>query len=225
MKIAVLSAMKEEVNPLIEEFSRYQTLYIAKRKIYFLYLEKKVTVIIIQCGIGKVAAAIGTMLAIEKYRADIIINMGSIGSPNKILNIGDIIIPRKICYHDVDLTTFGYERGQIPNCSTTFKSDIPLTKIAVNCTSSLGMYCSQGLVVSGDRFIDSINTFFLNTKVVGVDMESAAVAHVCSDYHVPFVIIRAVSDKIGSHLSFSEFFKTAARRSASVVKILLERIS
>ncbi|MDC9582095.1 5'-methylthioadenosine/S-adenosylhomocysteine nucleosidase [Xenorhabdus sp. PR6a] len=230
MKIGVIGAMEQEVTLLRDQIEGLQTLSRGGCEIYTGKLNG-VDIALLKSGIGKVAAALGTTLLIEHCQPDIVINTGSAGGLDPKLKVGDIVVSEEVRYHDADLTAFGYELGQMAQCPASFMADDTLISLAEKCIHSLNLNAVRGLVCSGDAFINGaeplarIRAAFPN--VAAVEMEAAAIGHVCHQYHLPFVVVRAISDVADqkSHISFDEFLVVAARESTQMVNAMLTELS
>ncbi|MDR0219598.1 MAG: 5'-methylthioadenosine/S-adenosylhomocysteine nucleosidase [Enterobacteriaceae bacterium] len=226
MKIAVIGAMEQEVTLLRDQIEGLQTLSRGGCEIYTGKLNG-VEIALLKSGIGKVAAALGTTLLIEHCQPDIVINTGSAGGLDPKLKVGDIVVSDEVRYHDADLTAFGYEPGQMAQCPAAFIADEKLIMLAEKCIQSLELNAVRGLVCSGDAFINGaeplarIRATF--PQVAAVEMEAAAIGHVCHQYNVPFVVVRAISDVADqeSHISFDEFLVIAAKESTRMVNAML----
>lgn len=229
MKAGIIGAMEEEVTLLRDKIENRQTLNIAGCEIYTGTLNGT-EVALLKSGIGKVAAAMGATLLLEHCKPDVIINTGSAGGLAPTLKVGDIVVSEDVRYHDADVTAFGYEYGQLPGCPAGFKADEKLIAAAEACIQQLDLHAVRGLVVSGDAFINGaenlakIRQHFPNA--IAVEMEATAVAHVCHNFGVPFVVVRAISDVADqqSHLSFDEFLAVAAKQSSLMVETLLQQL-
>jgi adenosylhomocysteine nucleosidase len=230
MKIAVIGAMEQEVEALRLAIEEAQTKIIAKSE----YTSGKYAghdVILLKSGIGKVNAAMSTTILLEKYRPDIVINTGSAGGFDASLEVGAIVISDEVRHHDVDVTAFGYEMGQVPDLPAAFLSDEKLRKLAEETVSELGEHqFATGLIATGDSFmsdaerVELVRGYFPQMKAA--EMEAAAVAQVCHQFEVPFVIIRSLSDIAGkeSSISFEEFLPTAAKHSTEIVLRLITKL-
>lgn len=229
-KIAIIGAMPQEVEILRNLMLETKTTEIANCKIF----EGKINnrpVAVLQSGIGKVAAAMGTTLLIQLFKPDMIINTGSAGGLDANLNMGDVIISTEVRHHDVDVTAFGYEKGQLPANPAAFLPNEQLVEVAKKQAEKLGLNAVSGLICSGDAFINGaekiaqIRADF--PQVAAVEMEAAAIAQVCHAMNVPFVVVRAISDVADkkSHLSFDEFLPLAAEKSSEMVLAMLNNLS
>ncbi|MDF7680275.1 5'-methylthioadenosine/S-adenosylhomocysteine nucleosidase [Enterobacteriaceae bacterium ESL0689] len=230
MKIGIIGAMEEEVTLLRDKINHCQTFTLGGSEIYTGQLGG-CDVALLKSGIGKVAAAMGAVLLLEHCQPDVVINTGSAGGLASTLQVGDIVISDETRYHDADVTAFGYEYGQLPDCPAGFKADDKLIATAQRCITALGLHAVRGLIVSGDAFIngadglEKIRHHF--PQAVAVEMEATAIAHVCHNFGVPFVVVRAISDVADkqSHLSFDEFLATAAKQSSLMVEKMVQHLT
>ena len=230
MKIGIIGAMEEEVTLLRDKIENRQTHSVGGSEIYTGQLHG-VDVALLKSGIGKVAAAMGAALLLERCQPDAIINTGSAGGLAPTLNVGDIVVSDEARYHDADVTAFGYEYGQLPGCPAGFKADEKLIAAAKACIAEHNLNAASGLIVSGDAFIngaaglEKIRSHF--PQAVAVEMEATAIAHVCHSFGVPFVVVRAISDVADreSHLSFDEFLTVAAKQSSLMVETLVQKLA
>ena len=230
MKVGIIGAMEQEVTLLRDKIENRQTLSIAGCEIYTGTLNG-VEVALLKSGIGKVSAALGTTLLLERCRPDVVINTGSAGGLASSLKVGDIVVSDEVRYHDADVTAFGYEPGQMAGCPAAFAADDKLIAAAENGIQQLNLHAVRGLVVSGDAFINGaeplarIRATF--PQAIAVEMEATAIGHVCHQFATPFVVIRAISDVADqqSHLSFDEFLSVAAKQSSLLVETLLGKLA
>ncbi|ELY3760940.1 5'-methylthioadenosine/S-adenosylhomocysteine nucleosidase [Cronobacter sakazakii] len=230
MKAGIIGAMEEEVTLLRDKIDNRQTLNIAGCEIYTGTLNG-VDVALLKSGIGKVSAAMGATLLLEHCKPDVIINTGSAGGLAPSLKVGDIVVSDEVRYHDADVTAFGYEYGQMAGCPAAFKADENLIAAAQETIEKLNLHAVRGLVVSGDAFINgSVNLAKIRhnfPQAIAVEMEATAIGHVCHNFGVPFVVVRAISDVADqqSHLSFEEFLAVAAKQSSLMVETLLTSLN
>lgn len=228
--IAVVGAMEQEIELLRESMANVKHVSFGKFSAYEGELAGKRMVLVLS-GIGKVNAAVSTSWVIHQFAPDCVINTGSAGGLGKGLKVGDVVIGETVAHHDVDVTAFGYVWGQIPQLPAVFASDKNLIRQAEKAVQVFeGASVTQGLIVSGDRFVHSnegvaeIRSHFPDVKAV--EMEAAAIAQACHQLEVPFVIIRAVSDSADekADISFEEFLKTAAVSSAKMVTEIVKSL-
>ena len=228
--IAVVGAMEQEIELLRESMANVKHVSFGKFSAYEGELAGKRMVLVLS-GIGKVNAAVSTSWVIHQFAPDCVINTGSAGGLGKGLKVGDVVIGETVAHHDVDVTAFGYVWGQVPQLPAAFASDENLIRQAEKAAQVFeGASVTQGLIVSGDRFVHSsegvveIRSHFPDVKAV--EMEAAAIAQTCHQLEVPFVIIRAVSDSADekADISFEEFLKTAAVSSAKMVTEIVKSL-
>ncbi|BBN58541.1 5'-methylthioadenosine/S-adenosylhomocysteine nucleosidase [Hydrogenovibrio marinus] len=230
MKIAIIGAMEQEVSLLR---SRIQNLT-SESHGGFEYSLGQIDgkeIILLKSGIGKVNAAIGTALLIKLYEPNYIINTGSAGGFHADLEVGDIVISQAVCHHDVDVTPFGYELGQVPGSPACFLPDPNLVEIAKNSIENLGEVAHMhGLIATGDRFMhhpdDVEKTRAAFPDMIACEMEAAAIAQTCHAFEVPFVIIRSLSDIAGKEnaVTFEQYLDKAATHSAKLILEMLKEI-
>lgn len=231
MKIGIIGAMDEEVNILKAKLNNMETTVIAACEFYQGELNGK-QVILTKSGIGKVAAAVATTLLIERFSPDSIINTGSAGGYDTTLNVGDIVISTEVRFHDVDLTAFGYEIGQMAQLPAAFPADKNLIVSAQKAAETMShLKTIQGLICTGDIFMaDSAKAEiarFNFPTMAACEMEAAAIAQVCYQFKVPFVIIRSLSDIAGkkSELSFDQYLPIAAKNASILVEEMVNNLN
>jgi adenosylhomocysteine nucleosidase len=230
MKVAIIGAMEEEVALLKSKLEGRKDTVVAGYEFYEGTLNG-VQVILLRSGIGKVNAAISTTILNQVFKPDYVINTGSAGGLDSELNVGDVVISSEVRHHDVDVTVFGYEYGQIPQMPAAFLPDNKLVDVAENCAKNISdKKVLKGLIVSGDSFMsDADRVAFIKEKLPGiyaVEMEAAGVAQVCYQFNVPFVIIRAISDVADkeANLSFEQFLEVAAKHSAELIMEIVKEL-
>lgn len=223
MKIAIIGAMEEEVVLLRDKIDNKTVDVIAGCE-YTSGQMNGVEVVLLRSGIGKVNAAMSTTILLDKYNPDFVINTGSAGGSDESLNVGDVVISTEVRHHDVDVTAFDYEYGQVPQLPPAFLADEELIKVAeAGAKESQDVHVVQGLIASGDTFVNELHVVEnIRSKfelVKAVEMEAAAIAQVCYQFGVPFVIIRSLSDIAGkeSNISFDQYLEKAALHSANLV--------
>ncbi|TDM13076.1 5'-methylthioadenosine/S-adenosylhomocysteine nucleosidase [Macrococcus lamae] len=228
--LGIIGAMQEEVAILKNDMQNMETVQHAHVEVYTGKLYGQ-DVVLMQSGIGKVNAAICTTLLIEYYHPEAIINTGSAGGLGSGLAVGDIVISSEVIHHDVDTTEFGYSRGQVPGMPLAYPADETLIQLTEQAVSRNQLTAHMGLIVSGDSFIGTLSKkeqiIADFPDVLAVEMEAAAVAQVCHQYNIPFIITRAVSDLANSEagMTFDEFLKVACVESSKIVKSLIETIA
>lgn len=231
MRIGIIGAMNEEVIELKNIMTDIQVEKIGNLEFFKGNLLNK-EVILVEGGIGKVNAAICATLMIEHFKVSKVLFTGVAGGTNPDINIGDIVIGVDQIEHDFDSTAFGYTLGQIPRMDTyIFEADRELVDLAYSvAVEKFGREkVRKGRIVSGDEFVASVEKIKWLRDTFNADcteMEGAAVAHVCHVFKMPFLIIRAISDKANhdAKVDFPEFVKLAAKNSKTIIEGILERI-
>ena len=222
--IAIIGAMDEEVAMLKEKMTEVQVESRACMEFYKGKLEGKDTVVV-RSGIGKVNAAMCAQILADRYAPSCIINTGIAGSLDARINIGDIVISTDALQHDMDARAFGYEAGQIPRVDTlSFPADETLVILAKECCSRVNPEIGTftGRVVSGDQFIsDKDKKQWISETFSGMctEMEGAAIAQVCYFNRIPFLILRAISDKAddSAGVDYAVFEAQAIRHSVNLM--------
>jgi adenosylhomocysteine nucleosidase len=167
--------------------------------------------VVVQCGVGKVNAALAVQILIDRFGADAIINVGCAGSLNDSLDIGDFVVSSEVVQHDYDASAIGYEKGEILYTGkVSFSADETLITAALDAiaTAAPERRVVTGRVCTGDQFISSDEEKETIISEFGGDcaeMEGAAVGQTAFLNGVPFVIIRAMSDKASSDAGSSDF--------------------
>lgn len=229
--IGIIGAMDEEVSKIKESLADVTITSKASMDFY----EGKFCgkdVVVVRSGIGKVNAGICTQILCDVYNVDMIINTGIAGSLNNDINIGDIVLSTDALQHDMDATAFGYELGLIPRMECkSFKADEEIINIAKKvCEEEVSeVNVFTGRVVTGDQFIsDKAKKEWLIENFQGycTEMEGAAIAQAAYLNKVPFLIIRAISDKAddSAEMDYPTFEAMAIENSVKILKSMLRKL-
>jgi adenosylhomocysteine nucleosidase len=227
--IGIIAAMDEEIAYLVNRMQNKTEKTIANSQFFEGELEGK-PVVLLKSGIGKVNAAMGTTIMMERYSPSLIINTGSAGGFSPHLNVGDLVIADRVVHHDVDVTSFEYDYGQVPGLPPAFTASKEVLDQTIQAVKELGMNYEVGLIATGDSFMeDESKVDFVREKfpeMIAAEMEAAAIAQVSHQYDTPFVMIRALSDVAGkdSSITFDAFLKTAAKHASELIRRLLQSI-
>ena len=188
--------------------------------------------VIVQCGVGKVNAALCAQILCSCFDVSYIVNTGIAGSLNADLDIGDFVISRDAVYHDMDATNFGYPMCQVPGLSVlSFAAEEALMADAFAAAEAANPgHVRIGRVATGDQFVADKTLkerIIANTGADCTEMEGAAIAHTAWKNGVPFVIIRAISDKAddSAEMDYPTFEAIAAQRCAQVTQSLARRLA
>lgn len=230
--LGIIGAMDEEVSKLKEKMTDVEIRSKASMDFYKGKL-MGTDVVVVRSGIGKVNAGICTQILVDEYKIDSVINTGIAGSLNADIDIGDIVIATDTLQYDVDATGFGYELGVIPRMETSvFKADDTLRELAKECCERVNpdvkVFC--GRVVSGDQFVsdkDKKQYISDNFKGYCTEMEGAAIAHAAYLNNIPFLIIRAISDKAddSATMDYPTFEAKAIEHSVKLMAELAAKLS
>lgn len=229
--IGIIGAMDEEVAMLKEKLTEVQVETKAAMDFYKGKLEGK-DVVVVRSGIGKVNAAMCAQILADVYHADHVINTGIAGSLKAEINIGDIVLSTDVLHHDMDATGFGYDLGQIPQMNVfSFEADERMRTIAKEVCEAVNpeIQVFEGRIVSGDQFISSREVkdrIKSNFDGYCTEMEGAAIAQTAYLNRIPFVIIRAISDKAddSATMDYPTFEKQAVEHSVRLTRGFLKRI-
>ncbi len=228
-KIGIIVAMEEEKEAIEKIMTEVEI-----QSIYDLrFLKGKIQgkdCILVKSGIGKVNAARTTQIMIQNFELQGVINLGAGGAINPALKIGDVLIGKKVVQHDFDITAFGHRKGYITGVGEAIYCDENLVEGIEKIIKSAPERSYQiklGVVATGDIFCTDS---WMKDKICGkfnadvVDMECAAIGQVCYLDHIPFIVIRSISDTPnGENAStFDENLKFASKRCANILSIILE---
>ncbi|MCI8514621.1 MAG: 5'-methylthioadenosine/adenosylhomocysteine nucleosidase [Lachnospiraceae bacterium] len=223
--LGIIGAMEEEVKKLQENMEEAEVHKKAGMRFVTGKLEGR-PVVVVRSGIGKVNAALCTQILVDEYRVTGVINTGIAGSLQAKIDIGDIVLSTDVLQHDVDAAVFGYEPGQIPQMDVlAFPGDEEMRRLAAACCRKVNpeIQVYEGRVVSGDQFISSDEKKkWLCRKFAGfcTEMEGAAIGQASYLNQIPFLIIRAISDKADNSASmdYPEFEARAIEHTVKLVK-------
>lgn len=228
MIIGIISAMDEELAILLKDMDVTEKKVKANMTFHKGKLWGKDVVAVVS-GIGKVNAAICAQILISEYNVGTIINVGVAGGIGMDIYPGDVVVAENLVQYDMDTTAFGDKHGQIPRLDTfDFKCDENLVSVCTKaCDEIEGFNTFLGRIVSGDKFVASVDTIkWLEEEfdAKAVEMEGASIAHVCYLNNVPFVVIRSISDNAnnGAHMDYEKFTPIAVKNSTKILKRMLE---
>ena len=198
--LGIIGAMEEEVSRLTAAMEEVRIVKRASMEFYQGKLSGKEAVVV-RSGIGKVNAGICAQILADLFSVDRIVNTGIAGSLDSAIDIGDIVLSTDALQHDVDAAAFGYAPGVIPRMETSvFEADPSMLQLAENACRKVNpdIQVFTGRVVSGDQFIaDKAKKEYLVSQFrpMCTEMEGGAIAQAACLNHIPFLIIRAISDK------------------------------
>ena len=229
-KLGIIGAMSVEVALLKEKMENMTVSTHAGMEFCEGKLEGLETVVV-QCGVGKVNAAMCAQILCSVFGVTHLVNTGIAGSLDAGLDIGDLLVSRDAMYHDFDCVHFGYEMGRVPGMDVVaFPADPALMALALEAAETVNPGHSKvGRVASGDLFVarkEAKNAIIEKTGAQCTEMEGAAIAQTAYRNRVPFVILRAISDKAddSAEMDYPTFEAIAARRCAAVAMQLAGKL-
>ncbi|SMC09927.1 5'-methylthioadenosine/adenosylhomocysteine nucleosidase [Nitratiruptor tergarcus] len=245
MRIAIMGAMVEEIEPILTKLDptlapeselsqiiahmQHIKLHTIAGNHYFEAKYKGHEVFIAYSKIGKVFASLTASVLIEHFKVQKLLFSGVAGAINEDLHIGDLIAAKRLCQHDLDITAFGHPYGYVPEGKVYIESDATLRFLAQEVAKERGIELKEGTIATGDQFIadpkkkEWIRKTF---QADAIEMEGAAVAVVCDAYDIPFFILRSISDAadMDASFDFDEFLKSSSKISADFIIALLDKI-
>ncbi len=221
MKIGIIFAMKEELDALLNVLTLVKEYSIFDLTFYECKLDNK-EIVLVESGIGKVNSARTTQILIDNMKVDYIFNIGVAGGISEKVSVCDIVIGDKLVQHDFDITPFDHEKGYIPNIGIYLNSDEYLINLAKDIKTDSNVYV--GTIASGDIFVnDSKMSSKINSKFNALccEMEGASIAQVCYLSHIPFLVIRSISDSVNGNneLTYNDFLLLSSKM---VAKFMIE---
>ncbi len=187
-------------------------------------------VVIAQCGIGKVNAAVCANTMILKYGVSAVINTGVAGTLCEQISILDFAISSGVVQHDMDTTVFGDAPGFISGINiVNIPASSRLSALALSIAKEQGNHCEMGIIASGDQFISSLerkNYIRSTFSAIACEMEGASIGHACYLSNVEFVVIRCISDSAtgDAEMEYPEMVKRAAKKSMALVEAMVSEM-
>ena len=219
MKIGIIAAMPEELKVLLEHLENPEK-HLRLGHVYHTGSIGRHEVVLVESGIGKVMSAMSVAVLVNDFKVTAVINTGS-----------DVVVADRLVYHDVDVTAFGYDYGQMARQPLYFEASRYLVSEMKKILDKTHQKARVGLIATGDSFvagqekIDRIKEHF--PDVLAVEMEGAAIAQATHSIGLPFMVIRAMSDTAShdANVTFDEFILDAGKRSAeTLIQFLKELI-
>ena len=230
IKLGIIGAMDLEVETLLENMEDKSESRRAGSTFYQGTLEG-LSVVVVRCGVGKVNAALCAQILCDCYGVTHLVNTGIAGSLSEELDIGDLVVSQDAMYHDFDCVHFGYSYGKVPGMDViSFPADETLLAYAFTAADSVHpSHVKVGRVASGDQFVadkDKKDFIISATHALCTEMEGAAIAQTAYRNALPFVILRAISDKANddAQMDYPTFERQAAHRCARVTQALARKL-
>ena len=209
-----LIEVKKIINGIKEKNIYEKTFYIGNIE------ERKV--VLVKSNVGKVNSARVCQILIDNFDIELVINVGTAGSVDNSLEIGDVVVATELVQYDFDVTPFGRKLGEIENIGESIKVDNKLVNLFD------GMNVKKGIIASGDKFIinneekDNVRNIF---NALCIEMEGASIAQVCFLDKIPFLVIRSITDKLdgSSKVDFEKFLESSSKVAANILKKVLKK--
>ncbi|MBR6690651.1 MAG: 5'-methylthioadenosine/adenosylhomocysteine nucleosidase [Bacilli bacterium] len=219
--IGIIVAEEKELIEVKKVINNIKEKNIYEKTFYIGNIENK-EVVLVKSNVGKVNSARVTQILIDNFDIKLVINVGTAGSVDDILEIGDIVVATELVQYDFDVTPFGRKLGEIENVGESIKVEDRLLSLFDN------MNVKKGIIASGDKFIvnreekDIIRNTF---KALAIEMEGASIAQVCFLDKVPFLVIRSITDKLdgSSKVDFEKFLESSSKVVANILKEVLKK--
>ena len=230
-RIGIIGAMDIEVDALKEQMLDVTRVNKASMEFYQGKLNGK-DVVVVRSGIGKVNAAVCTQILADVFEVEAVINTGIAGSLRNEINIGDIVVSTDALQHDMDAVEFGYPKGQIPGMKVfSFVANAALRETAVRVCQKVNpdIQVFEGRIVSGDQFVaraEVKNEIIKEFAGYCTEMEGASIAQAAYLNGIPFVVVRAISDKADNSatMDYPTFERQAAQHCVNLVGEMLREL-
>ena len=230
MKLGIIGAMEQEVETLLGLMEN-KTESVHAGSTFHEGILEDLPVVVVQCGIGKVNAALCAQILCDCCGVTHLVNTGIAGSLCNDLDIGDLVVSLDAMYHDFDCMNFGYTMGQVPGMDVlAFPADEAMIGYAFAAAEKVNPgHNKTGRITSGDQFVcdrAKKDAIIASTQALCTEMEGAAIAQTAYRNGVPFVILRAISDKAdnSAEMDYPSFEKMAAHRCAEVTRLLARQL-
>lgn len=232
-KLGIMTAMDEEFRLISSAFGASESRRLGPRTFYSAQFQG-LDLTLVSARVGKVAAAVTASLLIQEHKVDAILVVGVAGATAPAVKIGDIVVADRLVQHDIDLKgVLGYQRFDIPLLNSRemrcCERLVGLARGAGEKATASSAYrdgmrgfashepsLHVGMIGSGDQFIcdpgEKEALLAVLPELACVEMEGAAVAQVCVEHGVPFVVTRIISDAASHHapIDFGAFIREAA---------------
>lgn len=220
--IGIIVAEEKELNAVKNIMKNIEEINIYEKTFYKGTIENK-NIVVVKSNVGKVNSSRVCQILIDKFKPALVINIGTAGSVNNKLDIGDVVVADKLVQYDFDVTPFGRKLGEIENIGEYIEVDKNLLNLFNNTNVIIGT------IATGDKFIvnpeekNNIKNIF---NALCIEMEGASIAQVCFLDKVPFLVIRSITDKPdeSSKIDFDTFLESSSIKAANILKEILKNI-
>ena len=218
--IGIIVAEEKELIEVKKIVNNITIKNIYEKEFYIGNIEGK-DIVLVKANVGKVNSARVCQILIDNFDIELIINVGTAGSVNNNLEIGDVVVANKLVQYDFDVTIFGRKLGEIENIGESIKVDSKLLNLFDN-----GVY--KGVIATGDKFIpdikekERIRDLF---NALCIEMEGASIAQVCYLCKIPFLVIRSITDKLDESVKvdFDTFLSSSSAKAANILKEFIKK--
>ena len=230
MRIGLIGAMAAEIEALLAAMEEKTQEQIGS---FVFYLGKisGVDCVLVQCGIGKVAAAVCTQTLLLKFCPDAVVNLGVAGGIGKEVRIGDLVLSEAVVEHDMNTTALGDPPGYLSGLDLVYiKSDPRLLSVFAETAELLGIRVHRGVIATGDLFVSSAKQaqkLAERFSAKACEMEGGSVGHACRLMNVPFLVLRSISDNADdlAKVDYPQFVTESAKRYGALIRSALPRIA
>ena len=220
--IGIIVAEEKELNAVKNIMKDIEEINMYEKTFYKGTIENK-NIVVVKSNVGKVNSSRVCQILIDKFKPTLVINIGTAGSVNNKLDIGDVVVADKLVQYDFDVTPFGRKLGEIENIGEYIEVDKNLLNLFNNTNVIIGT------IATGDKFIvnpeekNNIKNIF---NALCIEMEGASIAQVCFLDKVPFLVIRSITDKPdeSSKIDFDTFLESSSIKAANILKEILKNI-
>lgn len=219
--IGIIAAEEKEINEILKLMTNINEIKIFEKIFYTGLIEEK-NIVVVKSNVGKVNSSRICQMMIDKFDIELIINVGTAGSVSNELDIGDVVIAKKLVQYDFDVTAFGRKLGEIENIG----ENILVNKNLLELFNGLNV--KYGTISSGDKFVYKLeekNYIRETFDAVCVEMEGASIAQVCLLCNIPFLVIRSITDKLdgSSKMEFEEFLSLSSKNASKILKEVIKK--
>ena len=220
--IGIIVAEEKELNAVKNIMKDIEEINIYEKTFYKGTIENK-NIVVVKSNVGKVNSSRVCQILIDKFKPALVINIGTAGSVNNKLDIGNVVVADNLVQYDFDVTPFGRKLGEIENIGEFIEVDKNLLNLFNNTNVIIGT------IATGDKFIvnpeekNNIKNIF---NALCIEMEGASIAQVCFLDKVPFLVIRSITDKPdeSSKIDFDTFLESSSIKAANILKEILKNI-
>ena len=220
--IGIIVAEEKELNAVKNIMSNIEEINIYEKTFYKGIIENK-NVVVVKSNVGKVNSARVCQILIDKFNPKLVINVGTAGSVDNSLDIGDVVVADRLVQYDFDVTPFGRKLGEIENIGGYIEVDKKLLDLFNDIDVTIGT------IATGDKFIVNIeekNNIRNIFNALCIEMEGASIAQACLLDKVPFLVIRSITDKLdgSSKIDFEAFLESSSKKASNILKEILKKI-